>query len=192
MISSGALTDPGGLAEGTADGCSGLSGGWHAAPVATAGPPCRSALPGWAEWSLPEPGWQMGRQPGLWPEGGTVAAWAMWEKAGQAENPPWSGCCPTEQRLRIPQLRSVILGLSAHQPVGSLEPRKEVTHWVRFGIWQRFILGVGRLGFEAYHWGPKLPWALALQNQRIKVRHSGTDRKWFSSGEWNGMVIYPS
>lgn len=56
---------------------------------------------------------------------------------------------------RIPQLRSVILGLSAHQPVGSLEPRKEVTHWVRFGTWQKFILGVGRLGFEAYHWGPK-------------------------------------
>lgn len=87
---------------------------------------------------------------------------------------------------------SSVLSFWVCQPVGSIEPRKEVTHWVRFGTWQRFILGVGRLGFEAYHWGPKPPWALALQNQRIKVRHSGTDRKWFSSGEWNGMVIYPS
>lgn len=138
-----------------------------------AGQPFRAGLSG------PEPGWQMGRQPGLWPEGRTVAAWAMWEKAGQAENPPWSGCCPTEQRLWIPQFRSVILGLSAHQPVGSLEPREEVTRWVRFGTWQRFILGVGGLGFEAYHWGPKPPWALALQNQRIKIRHSGTDQSGF-------------
>ena len=73
-------------------------GAWHAASVATAGPPCRSALPGWDEWPGPEPGWQMGRQPGPWPEGGAVVAWAVWGKADQEEAPapPWSGCCPAE------------------------------------------------------------------------------------------------
>lgn len=101
-----------------------LSGGWHAAPVAPAGPPCRSALLGWAEWPMPEPGWQMGRQSGLWPEGGTVVARALWEKAGQAGAPvpPWSGCCPTEQRFWIPQFCSVALSGSVC-PSASQAPR---------------------------------------------------------------------
>lgn len=123
MISSGVLTDPGGWAEGTADGCPGLSGGWHAASVATPGPPCRSALLGWAEWPVPEPGWQMGRQLGFG-RGRDCGGRAVWEKVGPAEAPvpPRSSYCSIEQRSWIPRFSSVILSGSVC-PSASQVPR---------------------------------------------------------------------
>lgn len=72
---------------------------------------------------------------------------------------------------------SFFLGLFAHWPVRSLEPKEEVICWVGFGIWQGCSLGAGELGFEAYHWDPKPLWVLASQNWRIKFRHSNADRK---------------
>lgn len=45
-------------------------------------------------------------------------------------------------------------------------------------VWNlaEIVLGVGGLGFEAHHWDPKPPRALAIENQRIGFRHSGTDQ----------------
>lgn len=125
------LDRPGGWTEGIADGCPSLSGGWHAASVATVGPPCRSALPGWGECPRPEPGWQMGRQPGV----------------SLREGPWWPGRCgrrQARQRLlslhgmaAVPQTESFgsfssalsfFLGLSAYQQVRPLEPGEEVTY----------------------------------------------------------------
>lgn len=129
MISFGAFTDPGGWAEGTADGCPDFSGAWHAAPVATAGPPCRSAL-------------LAGLCGPCQSQGGR---WAGSLGFGPREGPWWPGQCGrrrARQRflslhgaVAVPQTKgsgssalSIFLVLFAHQLVRSLEPREEVIY----------------------------------------------------------------
>lgn len=105
-----------------------LSGGWHAAPVAPAGPPCGSALLGWAEWPRPEPGWQMGRQSGLWPEGGTVVARADGRRRAGQGLLFLRGVAAVPRSKGSGSLSSAppfYLDLFAHRPVRPLEPRED-------------------------------------------------------------------
>lgn len=92
MISSGALTDPGGRAEGRADGCPGLSRAgmpplW---PLLSrpAGQPFRAGLSGPGQGQGGRWAGSLGRVG----EGGS----------GGGSHSPWSGCCPAEQRLWVP------------------------------------------------------------------------------------------
>lgn len=118
------LDRPGGLTEGTADGCPSLSVGWHAAPMATVGPPCRPALPDRGQCPRPEPGWQMGREGPQWPgrcERGRARQRLLFLRGTVAVLQRESSGC-------FSSALSFLLGLPAHRQVRSLEPGEEMTY----------------------------------------------------------------
>lgn len=128
MISSGALSDPGGQAEGTADGCPGLSGRLACCPRGHCWPTLQVSPSRRGRVARPEPGWQMGKQPGLWPEGGTVVARVVWRRPARRRLPGLYGVVAILQIEASGSFSSAVIlaGSVAHWWVRFLEPGKEV------------------------------------------------------------------
>lgn len=93
MISSGALTDPQGKAEGTADGCHGLSGG---AVVTVLAYPAGQPFQGWGEW----PQASVADGPALW----EVPWWPGWCRARSPAPPSLAASCGVMALVLLAQL----------------------------------------------------------------------------------------
>lgn len=194
MISSGALTGPGGWAEGTADGCpaSREAGILPLRPLlahpvgqpfwAGLSGPCQSQGGRWAG-SL-----GFGPREGLWWPGQCGRRWARQRLLflhGVVAVPQSKGSGSLSSAL------SFYLDLFAHWPVRPLEPREDTLG----KVWNLAGMQPGSwwVGWDLKpSLGSESSVDINLAESENLIRHSDADQKWCSRGKWTELVIFPS